>query len=226
MKYGWLLALLMVAMVGCTGGLDSSGGQCNQGLCVKIEVAEPIRREEPVVVTITVATERDVPNLGVSLIYHNREIVVEEPEGKEYGEVAWRGSQGLDWIVSATANQPIVFTRKLHLAPAEWPVTIVASAITPQGLRIVDSVRLHFTAEGARVYYEGTPVPITPGPILMFTVTPGPSPTPRPTSTPTPTLLPTPTHPRFPLTPTQEPYPPATALPRAPLAAPTQAVYP
>lgn len=226
MKYVWLLALLMVAMVGCTGGLDSSGGQCNQGLCVKLEVAEPVRTEEPVTVTITVWTESDVPKLGVSLYTYPSSAQVQGPAGWETTAkegTVWEGGAG--WLIGARAKQPAMFTREIRLPPGE-SLWILANAATPQGLRVVDSVRLHFTAEGARVYYEGTPMPITPGPILMFTVTPGPSPTPRPTFTPTPTLLPTPTDPRFPLTPTQEPYPPATALPRAPLAAPTQAVYP
>ncbi len=52
MKHLWTLAVLMMVLAGCGGSAAPSGGRCNKGLCVKIEVAEPIRWGEPIVITV------------------------------------------------------------------------------------------------------------------------------------------------------------------------------
>lgn len=222
MKRFWILAILMIVLAGCGGSAAPSGGQCNQGLCVKIEVAEPIRWEEPLLVQITVTSKDDISNLGISLIYHEKEIVIEEPEKVEQGEVVWKGDRGLDWRVSVKAGQPVVLTRKLRLPAREGLVELMASAITPQGLRAVDFVRIYLSGGKGEVYYSGTPIPVTPWSLPVYTVTPGPSPTPLPTFTLIPTLPLTPTHFRSPLaTPTQPAYPFIS-----PISTPTSAAYP
>lgn len=162
MKRFWVFAMLMMVLAACRGSAAPGGGQCNQGLCVKIEVAEPIHWGEPLLVQISVVTKDDASNLGISLIYHDKGIVVEEPKKVEQGEVVWKGDQGLDWRVSAKANQPVVLTHRVHLPPREGSIQFIASAITPQGLQTVDSVRIYLTREGGRVYYANTPVPTSP----------------------------------------------------------------
>jgi hypothetical protein len=218
MKHAWLLALLMVVVAGCAGAPDSGRGQCNQGLCVKIEVAEPVRREESVMIRITVMAEKDIPGLQVSLISYPPASI--EDQGR------WIEG-GVRSDVNITAKQPLILERRVRI-PSEGSLKLIAGVYTPNLPYISDSVRIHLTSEGAQVYYEGTPVPITLGPLPTLDPVQRATLEALPTSTPwvTPTLPPTPTHPRFPLTPTQEPYPPATALPRAPLAAPTEAAYP
>lgn len=162
MKRLWMLTILMMVLTGCGGSAAPGGGQCNQGLCVKIEVAEPIRWGEPLLVQILVVTKDDASNLGISLIYHDKGIIVEEPKKVEQGEVVWEGDQGLDWRVSAKANQPVVLTHRVHLPPREGPIQFIASAITPQGLQTVDSVTIYLTRTGGKVYYSGTPLPTSP----------------------------------------------------------------
>ena len=140
MKRFWILAILMIVLTACGGGAAPSGGQCNQGLCVDIEVVEPIQWKEPLLVQITVTSKDDISDLGVSLIYTEKGIVVEEAKSTEQGEVVWKGDRGLDWKVSVKAGQPVVLTRKLRLPAKEGLVELMASAITPQGLRSIDSV--------------------------------------------------------------------------------------
>ncbi len=221
MKRLWMLAILMIVLAGCGGSAAPSGGQCNQGLCVEIEVVEPIRWGEPLLVQITVTSQDDISNLGISLMYPEKEIVVEEPEKVEQGEVVWKGDRGLDWRVSVKTGQPIVLTRKLHLPAREGLVELMASAITPQGLRAVDSVRIYLTREGGII--NPTPALLPGTPELAATVPPEWLLTPFPTPTPWPTPFPTPTSPppvRTP-TPTQLPYPFIS-----PISTPTPAAYP
>ena len=191
MKRFLMLMLLMVILSGCVRSPSSGKGRCNQGLCVKIEADEPVRWGELVVVRITVTTDRDVSRLGVSL-YHDRDITVKEIElGEDGGRVVWEGERGVDWMVNARAEQPLTFICGLHLPLEERSWDLKASAITPQGVRSVDSVTIYITREGGEVYYSGTPVPITPGPLPTMPpelrVTPLPTVIPFPVRSPLPT---------------------------------------
>ncbi|RMD59998.1 hypothetical protein D6833_10595 [Candidatus Parcubacteria bacterium] len=219
MKRLWMLTILMIVLAGCGGSAAPGGGQCNQGLCVKIEVAEPIRWGEPLLVQITVTSKDDISDLGISLIYTEKRIVVEEAESTEQGEVVWKGDRGLDWKVSIKAGQPVVLTRKLHLPAREGLVELMASAITPQGLRAVDSVRIYLTREGGVV--NPTPAALPGTPELAATVPPEWLLTPFPTPTPWPTPFPPPTSLSPIPTPTQLPYPFIS-----PISTPTPAAHP
>lgn len=217
MKRLWILAILMLVLVGCRENTAFSGEQCNEGLCVKIEVVEPVRWGEPVTLKITVMTETAIPDLGVSIFTYPPDVAVEGPTGWESTSkegIVWKGGAG--WLVTTKANQPVVFIRNIRIPATESPslVEIQANASTRQGRRVSHSVSIYLTREGGKVYYAGTPVPITPWPLPVYIVTPGLSPTPQPTFTPTPTLPPTPTPPRSPLaTPTPLAYPFTSPLP-------------
>jgi hypothetical protein len=196
-KFGLSIALLVITSLilsACAGALAPSGPNCSQGVCVKVRVIEPVHFDEPVTVIITVTTREDIPRLGVSLYFSDLDIVVEGPQGWERG--------GVDWIVDVKANRPIHFTRKIRFPPREGYFDVIASANTPS-LRAVDSVVLHITHAGGRVYPSGTKIPITPGPLptIIPVATPTRRPTITPPSPPTPTYMspmPTPTRPSHP----------------------------
>ncbi|MCS7352500.1 MAG: hypothetical protein RMM10_13550, partial [Anaerolineae bacterium] len=141
MKRLWMLAILMMAWAGCGGSAAPSGAQCNQGLCVKIEVAEPIRWGEPIVVTITVTAERDIPNLQVSLTSYPPVSI--EDQGKWIEE-------GTRANVNITAQRPLVLMRKVRL-PGEGTFELMAGVYTPNLPYVSDSVRIYLSREGGVV---------------------------------------------------------------------------
>lgn len=219
------LVLMVVFLVACTGGWMWKPN-CSRGgeVCVKIEVAEPIRWGEPVTVTITVVPSKDIPGLGVGLNY-DRGVVVEGPQGWEVeardGKI---GELAASWYVDAQANTPLVFIRKVHLPLVERWFDLGAAVYRADLGYIVDPVSIYLTHEGGKVYYSGTPLPIITRLIDQTVITtPLPSFTPLPTRTPFPTPSPTPTHPR--------PSPPPTLTPAAypspitPIALPTIAPW-
>ena len=210
MKRLFACVLLLASLTACAGASAPGGGNCKEGVCVKVQAVEPVRFGEPVTVTVTVTSEKDIPNLGVSL-YHDVDVVVEEPQTEEKNRPAWKGQSGVDWIVNAKANQPLTFTRKVRFPPREGVFDIVVSASTPS-LRVTDSVYIRLTRAGGKVYLSGTSVPVTSGPLP--TVTPGPS----------PTFIPTPTRGPLPLiTPMRSQSPLATPMrSQSPLATPTR----
>ena len=223
MKRLWMLAILMLVLAGCGGSAAPSGGQCNKGLCVKIEVAEPIRWGEPITVTISTTTDKDILDLGITVfVLPYNGVIVEGPENWEreaQGGAVFEGGAG--WKANTKANQPVTFTRILRLPPREGAFEIMGSAITKQGLRVADTVRIHLTREGGVV--NPTPAVLPGTPALVPTMPPEWLLTPFPTATPWPTPFPTPTYPppvRTP-TPTQLPYPFIS-----PISTPTPAAYP
>jgi hypothetical protein len=210
MKRLWMLAILMLVLAGCGGSAAPSGGQCNEGLCIKIDVAEPIRWEEPIGVTVTVTAEKDISNLQVSLTSYPPVSI--EDQGKWVEE-------GMRTNVNVTANRPLVIVRKVRL-PTEGTFELIAGVYTPNLPYVSDSVRIYLTREGGVVnptpaVFSGTPalVPTMPSEWLL---------TPFSTATPWPTPIPTPTMPLV-RTPT-----PAEATPPfiSPLPTPTPAAYP
>ncbi len=226
MRQLWILLVVLTAVLaGCGGRSASVGrGQCEEGLCVRMEIDGPVRRGKPIVVQITATSQERISNLGISLMYQDKEIVVDEADGPEPGQVVWRGEWGLDWSVDAQAGQPIILERKIHLPDRKGPIYLMASAMTPRGLRVVDSVSIYFSGEKGEIYRSGTLIPVTPPPLLVYTVTPGPSPTPLPTNTPWP--IPPPTYPPPERTPTQVSYPYPIVSPQPPLPVPTREAYP
>lgn len=191
-----VFTLSVLSLSACMGASAPGGGRCNnEGVCVKINVVEPVRFGEPVTVTITVTSEKDIPNLGVSL-YFDADVLTEEPQVVEKGvkdQAFWKG--GASWGIDAKADSPSIFTRKIRFPPREGLFCVDARTGTPTVSSIYDSVCIYVTREGGKIYLSGTPIPITPGPLP--TSTKGPSPTlPRPTATsPRPT---TPTRPPYP----------------------------
>lgn len=159
MKRLWLFTILMIIMVGCGGSAaPGGGGQCDRGLCTKIEVAEPILWGEAVTVTITVSYDKDVNvPIGVSL-YYDRGVVAEEPQQVEKWQV-WKGERGIDWKADVSTNQPFTLVRKIHFPLREGRFEIMASANTLEGLRVSDSARIHLTRKEGQVYHAETPMP-------------------------------------------------------------------
>ena len=173
-------------------------------MCVEVRADEPILFGEPVVLTIKVISEKDISRLGVSL-YHDVDSVVEGPQGWEkdlQDTMIYKG--GASWGVAATANNTITFTRKLSLPPREGMFYIIARAST-LNLEAIHEITIYMTREGGKVYLSGTPIPITPELLPVYTVTPGPS----PTYVPTPTILVIPTNT---ITATSPAYPPPEGM--------------
>lgn len=160
MKRLWLLMVLIIGLTGCAGSAAPSKGECKKGICIRFEVDEPVEKGKPVTIHIIATTEEDVQDLVVSLMYFDKEIVVDAPDTKEAGQVAWQNEQEIDWMVTTTANQPVVFTRKVHLPVIEEGVIwFLASAITTEGVRVTQSLNIYFDHERGEVYYSGTPLP-------------------------------------------------------------------
>jgi hypothetical protein len=199
MKSLFVFALVAFILSACAGGPALSLPNCAEGICVKLQVVEPVRFQEPVIVIITVTTEKDIPDLGMTLYFDDVDIVVEGPQGWETdvsGGVVWKGGAG--WSVAAKANIPILFTRTRRFPTREGFFLVAASASIPTRSHLAtDSLYIHLTQAGGSIYLSGTPLPITP----VRIITPS-----SPLLSPSGTIIPTPSRVIvFPPTPTSRP---------------------
>jgi len=172
-KISNLLVLLLVAgsvLPACSSA--PGGGKCEGGLCVDIELAEPIRMNEPVPVTITVeSTEEDKQGLKISLWLSHPDVLVE-------GE--------REWTVDAKAHTPIQFSTMIRFA-REGYYSAHAGVFEYQELMVQDAEDVRITALGGTLNPPperefGTPAPLERLEITPVFPTPlSPLPTPAPT---------------------------------------------
>lgn len=170
------LSLLVLNLSACVGSSAAGGQTCQEGICVNIQLSEPIRLNTPVTTLVTVQTEREVPGLKVFLPTSNRSVLVE-------GEPQW--TVNAQSRKSMSANRVIRFTEEGFfevMAYAQDPIT---------GTVVKSYVIVHITDAGGKIYLPGTPIPLgTPEkPIPAVTITPGPSPTRDPKYVPSPPPL-------------------------------------
>jgi len=92
-----LLLVAGLALSGCSSA--PGGGKCRHGVCIDLELAEPIGWNEPVTVTITVETEEDIQGLRVRLWFSDPDVLVE-------GE--------REWVVDAKAHTPMQFSTTIR----------------------------------------------------------------------------------------------------------------
>lgn len=154
-------------------------------MCVKLHVVEPVKFNAPVIVSITVTPEKDIPDLGVDL-WTDADAVIEGPQGWEPGvkdTKFWRGGAG--WRSAAKAKVPVHFTRVIHFQhPSDGGThtILVRAAGKASEPSVEDVVSIYLTRGGGTVYYSGTPMVITPRPaptlpLGLVPATPLPSPT-------------------------------------------------
>ena len=178
--------ILMVFISGCSGasapGTEKSG--CDQGVCVHLTVAEPVKFNEPALLTITVTSEKD-QKIGVTLSATNS-VILEDVREKNISAPEVHDKGVMSWIVDQIEpNKPITFSITAQLMK-EGIYYIMAYATVPP-VRVYDKITISYTASDTKVFMSGTSVDLPYGIAYPFTGTP---PTPVPTDTRQPTLVP------------------------------------
>jgi hypothetical protein len=209
MKNIYIYFLILMSLVACVS--KSAGNwKCNPDgqVCVYINANEPVLYGAPVVVTITVTSDRDISVLGASLEYYTNVDIdgVENWEENLLNPYIYPGLAGWDFAINA--NQSRTFTRTLYLPSEEGHFYILASVGDKESFRVSNGLTIVMTRQGGTVYLANTPIPQTPGRLstlapeelatllAMPTYTPWPTITPRP-ATGTPAAYPPPTTPDY-----------------------------
>lgn len=167
-----LLGLLLLGLIlsACAGVSAPGAGTCQGGMCVHLQVREPVSLNTPVVISITVQTDEQIPGL---------EILVPDISSS----VKLEGERR--WTRDTPARQAIQVTSVLRFTQEGLWHIIVQAHDRRLGSVVADDARIYITRAGGTVYYSGTPIPITPGPLPtlapgLIPATPIPTPTRRP----------------------------------------------
>lgn len=182
-KVSSLLILLLITSSILPACSSPGTGKCEGGLCVDLELTEPIRMNEPVPVTITVESrEEDKQGLKVSLWFSAPDVQVD-------GES--------EWVVDLKARTSIQFSTTIRFPAREGHFLVYAGALDYQyGRMIIDSVPVQLTLMGGTLNPSperefGTPAPLERLEVTPAFLTPSP-PLSTPVSTPSFEERPTP----------------------------------
>ncbi len=183
MKRLFIFILLILGLSACTGASTQGGQACREGICIRVQLAEPLRLKEPVTAMITVQTDRDIPGLRISFPATERCILVEgEPQ----------------WIINTQSRKSLTINKIVRFTEEGFCEVMAYAQDSLTGTVVKSYVTVHFTDKGGKVYLSGTPLPITP-----FTIKTPPLYILNPQGTP---IL-TPTRAGVPPTPTRRAYP-------------------
>ncbi len=178
----WLTLVGVLVLASCQSSIVSDEMRCRGGFCVRVQIQEPVRLNEPVTVAITARTNDDVPGTTVTLERYDPSINIEGPS---------------EWTLSTRAQQ-LATVKGVIRFTQEGIFEIVGVVHAPsRGAPVADSQYVRVTSSGATIYTSGTPLPITP---VRVNTSTAPLVSPGGTVLPTPTRAPllTPTRPAYP----------------------------
>ena len=121
----------------------SSGAalRCNEWekLCIHLTVEEPIRMGEPINLIVTVTSEKDIPDLKITLTSTDSpKALFEEPNLQ-----SWR-ERDVAWMVNSKINQPLTSVHRLLLPAEEGYYEILVTAfVVEKGELVKDVIRIY-----------------------------------------------------------------------------------
>ena len=202
------IGLLLSLFVNASCNPSGLTFECQNGLCIDINLTEPVQALQPVEFTIRVKAETEINNLGL-IIYSYQGVlpyINEKPEG---AELIFQSSQSMTWVFNAKGGENYLFSGNVIFPKPPSSIRfidydIVVTAAIPGGARVTDSISVNLDPNGNQIDSEQVkilmetdlPIPTMPPDMTIVVHTPRPSITP-----PQDTPIPTPTS-------TDIPYPP------------------
>ena len=153
MKQIIAIVILGICLGACVAAPAPGSRQCSSnGVCIKIQVAEPIRLDEPITVTATITSDKDLSQVEIAFASDAPDLLIEDKQTWHKGTQSER--------IDIKANQPARVSRRF-LVPKDDRFNIITSAMAPD-FRVEDSVYIITTKDSGRVYRAGEPIPTVP----------------------------------------------------------------
>lgn len=216
-RFFWFSMSLIVLLAACSSSPDA---ECKEGICVSVEVEEPIQALQLIPFVIYFSTEKDISGLEIS-IYGDMTITIHDIEKKpDEAKTAFQKDNSIHWQLDTKGKMEYVIAGHIILAKPTVSYGIfsygfIAAAGHPSITRVTDSITIYLDAEGKQVEEnrasveietgfplptlppDWTIVPETPMPTIIWPTntplpssTPSPSPSPKITRTSTPQAYP------------------------------------
>lgn len=207
MKVKSLMTLTLIFFT-CAGVLtscspDGTGYECGEGICIRITCEGPVQALEPAEFIISVKTDKDISDLGISL-YSGSNVTIQDLEIKTYdAELLYQGNDLLTYSINTKGGEEYTLTGHMVLGSPSvsygvFSYDLFAAASLRSGFRITDSISVYLEAEGKQVedsqaileLETDLPLPTQPPDMIVITRTPWPTII-WPTETSLPTATPT-----------------------------------
>lgn len=185
-RFFWLSMLLMLLLPACSPG--SSGAECKEGICVRIEVAGPVQALAPAPFVMAIKTDKDISNLGISL-YDGRSITILDIEKQPASaKLAYQDNRSADWWIDTKGGEEYIISGHVILdqptvSYGYFRYGLIAAAAHPSIARVTDSVTIYLDAEGKQIEESRAkrmsetdfPLPTPPPDLIVITDTPSPT---------------------------------------------------
>lgn len=195
-----MIILLILVLTSCSP--DGAGYECSEGICISINYEEPVQAMVPAVFKISVITDKDVSDLGISL-YNYTNVTIQDIKKPDTADLLYQSDELLTYIINTIEGEEYIFTGFVVLEKPSGLLgasgyELIAVASQYSGFRVTDSFHIYLNAEGnqlveseAKLLMETEyPLPTPPPDMIVITRTPWPTII-WPTNTPLPTLTPT-----------------------------------
>lgn len=178
-RFFWFVTLLLIILLtACAPG--GSATKCQGGVCVAIAVLGPVRASEPAPFTITVKTDKDIVNLGISLEIDSNVTVNDIEKSPVESRQLYKDQNLTSWTINTKGGQE--YTISGHVV---FQKPALSNGISNYGLSVrvgnsairdvTDSTRVYLNAEGeqvdaskAKTELQGTVLAPTPPPDLTI----------------------------------------------------------
>jgi len=189
MKNFMIIAIIFLVILTACSGDDGSGIDCRESYCIELSIAEPISALELTLVTVSVQTFQDLPDLAVSLHIDPDVIFYDVIQMPENATFVIDNSRFVHWELSQAQSDTYIYSVRVIFPEPNLSYGIAhfgldANTSSSSDGPITDGLIVYLGPEGNQIpeatanviLKTGYPVP-TPRPDLTVIV-PTPFPTP------------------------------------------------
>ncbi|MCI0519965.1 MAG: hypothetical protein L0Z70_06865, partial [Chloroflexi bacterium] len=179
-RYLAMSILVSITLTACgSGGLayETNGWMCQEGICLKLDVVEPILNGEPIVLVVTVTSDHDVPEIYGNVKSFGRQATIDPGTWlDEYDDVVvsagnstatWKFS--LEEDIPYTVMRPFQYTPRVGYRVGYYDFSARVSIMNE--MDISTTITIYMNETGGTAYRSGTPVP-DDLPVPYYTVDP------------------------------------------------------
>ncbi len=205
-RFFWFYMLLIILLTACAS--NGSEAECKEGICVNLEVEGPVEALNPTIFVISVKTDKDINNLGISLLGDQTITILDIVKKPDTAKLVYQDDRSMGWLINSKSGEEYVFSGHIILPKPTvsygiFNYGLIAAAGHPSITQVTDSITIYLDAEGKQIEESQA---------MMELETVFPAPTPRPDmtivpETPLPTIVwptdtplpsPSPTSPAYP----------------------------
>lgn len=149
-----IIGFFLLVVTAC--GKDSLHFECRVGVCVDLQVAQPVRAGVPEKFSIRVRTDKDVAGLEVTLHAGFLVSILSVEETPANAELTFMDDEDLRWNIDTSGGESYTFSGFVIFANPNAPFgayyeDLISTAGHPSITRVTDRFIIYLTGDGTQV---------------------------------------------------------------------------